>query len=125
MGNSCHSVRLPRHRGGELFGSHQPLIATCVSFAVCLLYPLILPFHPAGLAVLIGVGTLIMMCLGRHEDIVLTASITTVVMVVAAINPQNAWHQPLLRFGDTAAGVAVGVICKWIGSFFYCWREVR
>jgi hypothetical protein len=69
-----------------------------------------------------------MMCLGRREDIVLTASITTVVMVVAAINPQHAWHQPLLRFGDTAAGVAVGVIRKWIGSFFYCrliGREVR
>src|ERR1700739_2398670 len=34
------------------------LIATCVSFALCLLYLLILPFPPVGMAALIAIGTL-------------------------------------------------------------------
>src|ERR1700757_3829896 len=33
------------------------LIATCVSFALCLLYLLIFPFTPVGMAALIGTGT--------------------------------------------------------------------
>jgi hypothetical protein len=40
-------------------------------------------------------------------------------MVVAAMSPQDAWHQPLLRLADTVVGVAVGVTCKWIGSSLY------
>jgi uncharacterized membrane protein YccC len=95
------------------------LIATGVSFALCLAYLVILPFHPAGLAALLGIGTVIMMYLGRRDDIVTTGITTTVVMVVAAMSPQNAWHQPLLRLVDTVIGIAVGVTCKWIGSFLY------
>jgi hypothetical protein len=30
------------------------LIATCVSFALCLAYLVVLPFHPVGLAALLG-----------------------------------------------------------------------
>jgi uncharacterized membrane protein YccC len=78
-----------------------------------------LPFHPAGLAALLGAGTLILMALGRRDDIVTTGITTTVVMVVAAMSPQDAWHQPLLRFADTVVGIAIGVTCKWIGSFLY------
>jgi uncharacterized membrane protein YccC len=95
------------------------LIATCVSFALCLAYLVILPFHPAGLAALLGIGTVIMMYLGRRHDIVTTGITTTVVMVVAAMSPQDAWHQPLLRLVDTVIGIAVGVTCKWIGSSVY------
>jgi uncharacterized membrane protein YccC len=95
------------------------LIATGVSFALCLAYLVILPFHPAGLAVLLGIGTVIMMRLGRRDDIVTTGITTTVVMVVAAVSPRDAWHQPLLRLVDTVVGIAVGVACKWIGSFLY------
>jgi hypothetical protein len=40
-------------------------------------------------------------------------------MVVAAMSPQYAWHQPLLRLVDTVIGIAVGVTCKWIPSFLY------
>src|ERR1700756_6014310 len=40
------------------------LIATCVSFALCLLYLLLFPFQVLGMAVLIGLGTLVMMLLG-------------------------------------------------------------
>ena len=95
------------------------LIATCVSFALCLAYLVVLPFHPAGLAALLGIGTAIMMYLDRRDDIVTTGITTTVVMVVAAMSPQDAWHQPVLRLVDTVVGIAIGVACKWIGSFLY------
>jgi uncharacterized membrane protein YccC len=95
------------------------LIATCVSFALCLAYLVILPFHPVGLAALLGIGTVIMMCLGRRDDIVTTAITTVVVMFVAAISPQDAWHQPIFRLGDTVIGITVGVTCKWIASFLF------
>jgi uncharacterized membrane protein YccC len=95
------------------------LIATGVSFALCLAYLVILPFHPVGLVALLGIGTLIMMYLGRRDDIVTTGITTVVVMVVAGMSPQDAWHQPLLRLVDTLVGMAVGVACKWVGSFLY------
>jgi hypothetical protein len=30
-------------------------------------------------------------------------------MVVAAMSPVDAWHQPLLRLADTVVGIAIGV----------------
>jgi hypothetical protein len=36
------------------------LIATCVRFASCLPYLLLFPYTPVGLAILIGIGTLVM-----------------------------------------------------------------
>lgn len=95
------------------------LIATCVSFALCLPYLLIFPFTPVGLAILLGIGTLVMAALGRRDDIVTTGITTAVVMVVAAMSPKTAWQQPLLRLFDTVVGIALGVICKWIGSYLF------
>src|ERR1700752_3633763 len=46
------------------------LIATCVSFALCLAYLLIFPFTGFGMAIVIGLGTMAMTLLGRQEDIV-------------------------------------------------------
>jgi hypothetical protein len=58
--------------------------------------------------------------LGRRGDIVTTGITTAVVMVVAAMNPEDAWHQPVLRIVDTVVGITVGIICQWIASFgFY------
>jgi hypothetical protein len=34
------------------------------------------------------------------------------VMVVPAINPQDAWHQPFLRPADTIVGVGIGLACN-------------
>ena len=99
------------------------LIATCVSFALCLPYLLIFPFTPVGLATLLGIGTLIMAALGRRDDIVTTGITTVVVMVVAAMSPQKAWQQPLLRLVDTVVGIALGVTFKWIGSYLFNWGE--
>ena len=106
-------------RASSLAAGISRLIATGVSFALCLAYLLVLPFHPAGLAALLGIGTAIMMYLDRRDDIVTTGITTVVIMVVAAMSPQDAWHQPLLRLVDTVVGIAIGVACKWIGSFLY------
>src|SRR6516165_4245344 len=95
------------------------LIATCVSFALCLPYLLIFPFTPVGLAILLGIGTLVMAILDRRDDIVTTGITTAVVMVVAAMSPNDAWQQPLLRLFDTVVGIALGVICKLIGSYLF------
>jgi uncharacterized membrane protein YccC len=95
------------------------LIATCVSFALCLAYLVVAPFHPVRLAALVGIGTVIMLYLGRRDDIGTTGITTVVVMVAAALSPQDAWHQPLLRLGDTLIGITVGVMCKWVASWLY------
>ena len=101
------------------------LIATCVSFALCLPYLLVFPFTPVGLAALLGIGTLMMAALGRRDDIVTTGITTTVVMVVAAMSPQDVWQQPLLRLVDTVVGIALGVACKWFGSYLFHLGEQR
>jgi uncharacterized membrane protein YccC len=89
--------------------------ATSVSFVPCLVYLLIFPFQPWGMATLIGIGGLAMTWMGRPDDTVTTGITTAVVMVVAALSPHNAWQQPILRLVDTAVGVAVGVAAAWIG----------
>ena len=106
-------------RVSSLAAGVSRMAATCVSFALCLAYLVILPFHPVGLAALLGIGTVIMMYLDRRDDIITTGITTAVVMVVAAVSPRDAWHQPLLRLADTVVGIVVGVVCKWIASFLY------
>ena len=95
------------------------LIATCVSFALCLVYLLIFTFTGWGTAVVLGIGTIVMVLLGRQEDIVTTGITTTVVLVAAALSTQPAWHQPILRLVDTLVGIAVGVLCKWLASYAF------
>jgi len=68
------------------------------------------------MALLLALGTIVMTLLGRRDDIIMTSITTVVVMVVAAIDPQEAWRQPLLRLIDTVVGVAVGVCCRWIAA---------
>jgi uncharacterized membrane protein YccC len=91
------------------------MAATSLSFVLCLVYLLIFPFQPWGMAVLIGIGAVAMTLIGRPEDTVTTGITTAVVMVVAALSPHNAWQQPILRVVDTAVGVAVGVAAAWVG----------
>jgi uncharacterized membrane protein YgaE (UPF0421/DUF939 family) len=106
-------------RLGSLSAGIARLIATCVSFALCLLYLLLFPFTPVGMAALIAIGTMVMASLGRRDDIVTVGITTVVVMVVAAMSPSDAWQQPLLRLVDTIVGIAVGVACKWVASFLF------
>ena len=95
------------------------LIATCVSFALCLAYLLIFPFTGWGMAVVLGIGTIVMVLLGRQEDVVTTGITTAVVLVAAALSTQPAWHQPILRLLDTLVGIGVGVLCKWLASYAF------
>jgi len=95
------------------------LIATCVSFALCLPYLWLIPPNIMGMAILLAVGTLVMVLLDRREDIITTAVTTIVVMVVALERPVDAWEQPLLRLVDTVVGIAIGMAGKWIASFAF------
>ena len=84
--------------------------ATLVSFALCFLYLIVFPFSGLGLAVLIGLGFIVVTLIGRPQDAVTTGITTAVVMVVAGLGPRSeAWQQPLLRVVDTVVGVLVGL----------------
>jgi len=92
-------------RTSALSAGISRLIATCVSFALCLAYILVFPFTGFGMAIVIGLGTIVMILLGRRDDIITTAITTAVVLVVAGISPQEAWLQPFFashryRSGD-------------------------
>jgi uncharacterized membrane protein YgaE (UPF0421/DUF939 family) len=74
-------------RDQSLSAGISRMIATCVSFALCLAYLLFLPFNPVGVAALVGIGTLCTILLDRRNEIVTTGITTAVVMVVAALSP--------------------------------------
>jgi uncharacterized membrane protein YccC len=106
-------------RARSLSAGLSRLVATFVSFALCLIYLALFPANALAMIVLIAIGTLLMMVLGRRDDIALTAITTAVILIVAASVARNAWQQPLLRLIDTIVGIAVGVACKWIASFLF------
>ena len=88
--------------------------ATLLSFALCFAYLLVFPFHPLGMAALIGIGAVVMTLIERPDDIITTGITTAVVMVVAGISPHHAWLQPILRLIDTAVGIVIGIAASWI-----------
>jgi hypothetical protein len=88
-----------------------------VGFILCFIYIALLPVTAAGIGLDIGVGTIVMLMLQRHEDIVTTGITTTVVLVVAAIDPRHALAQPPLRLLDTIVGIGVGMLAKWAASY--------
>jgi uncharacterized membrane protein YccC len=120
-------------RASSLSAGLARLIATCVSFALCLVYLLIFPVTWPGMAVVIGLGTIAMMVMGCQDDTVTTGITTAVVLVVAAMTPEQGWQQPFLRLLDTVVGIVVGVLCNWCASYaFYravgdspLWRGCR
>ena len=91
------------------------MAATSLSFALCFIYLLFFPSQVWGMAVLIGIGAVAMSVLDRPDDVITTGITTAVVMVVAAISPDHAWKQPILRLLDTIVGVAVGVAGALVG----------
>lgn len=90
--------------------------ATFLSFALCLIYLLLFPFRIWGVVALIAIGAIVLDLIGRSEDVITASITTTVVMVVAAISPEHAWKQPVLRLIDTIIGIVVGIAGAWIGS---------
>jgi uncharacterized membrane protein YccC len=101
--------------GKSVAAAVSRMSATSVSFVLCLIYLAFLSFHAWALAVLVGASALAVMLLGRPGDAVTAAITTAVIMVVAAVSPQHAWEQPILRLADTVVGVAVGAIAAWTG----------
>jgi uncharacterized membrane protein YccC len=101
--------------GKSVAAAVSRMAATSVSFVLCLVYLAFLPFHAWALAVLVGASALAVMLLGRPGDEVTAGITTAVIMVVAAVSPQHAWEQPILRLADTVVGVAVGAIAAWAG----------
>jgi uncharacterized membrane protein YccC len=89
------------------------LTATTVSFALCLVYLIFLPANAWSIAALIGLSTLAVLLLGRPGDAITAAISSAVVMVVAAVSPEHAWQQPILRLIDTIIGAAIGVAFAW------------
>jgi uncharacterized membrane protein YgaE (UPF0421/DUF939 family) len=104
-------------REGSLTAGVSRLAATCVSFVLCFIYVALFPVNAAGIGLVIGVGTIVMLLLGRREDIVTTGITTTVVLVVCAIDPKHALAQPWLRLLDTIVGIGVGMLLKWVTSY--------
>ena len=105
-----------------LRGSYEQTVAaaisrvagTLVSFAVCVIYLAVLPFHVWALAALIGVSSLVMILAGRPGDAATAAISTAVLIALADVTRQHAWEQPLLRLADTVVGVLVGVAAAWL-----------
>ena len=85
-------------------------------FILCLGYLLLFPFSSWGMTILIAIGAVILVIIGRPGEVITTSITTTVVMVVAGISPQHAWHQPILRLFDTLIGIAVGIAAAWIAK---------
>ena len=110
----------------SMTGAWSRMFATLVSFGLCLLYLLILPFSGLGLAVLIGLGFIVVTLLGRPQDAVTTGITTAVVMVVAGLGPRSdAWQQPLLRVLDTVVGVLVGIAAARLALLVGRWVRTR
>ena len=90
------------------------LSATSVSFALCLIYLIFLPFHVWALGLLVGASALAVILLGRRGDAVSAGISSAVVMIASRLDPQHAWQQPILRFIDTLVGVVVGIAAAWL-----------
>jgi uncharacterized membrane protein YccC len=95
------------------------LVATSVSFALCLVYLSLARPSASGMALVLAVGTVVLILIGRRDEIITTAITTIVVMVVAILNPADALSQPLLRLMDTVVGIAVGVACSFAVAFAF------
>jgi uncharacterized membrane protein YccC len=107
-----------RHGYAQSLGAAlSRMTATAVSFGLCFVYLLILPFHVWGMAGLIAIGAIVLELIGRADDIITTSITTAVVMVVAAIGPHAAWREPILRLVDTAFGASIGLGAAWTCTF--------
>lgn len=102
------SVRVSRHS----FASRT--IATLISSALCLLYLLVFPVTPWGIAGVVGLGAVVLSAGHLQAETVTTSITTAVVLVVADLDVTGAaWHEPLVRVGATVIGGAVGLTSAW------------
>jgi uncharacterized membrane protein YccC len=99
---------------GSATAAVSRMTATLLSFFLSLIYLLLLPVRPVGLAVMIGVSWLAATLIGRPQDAVTAGITTAIVLGVASLSPHDVWQQPILRLVDTALGTAVGLGTAWI-----------
>jgi uncharacterized membrane protein YccC len=99
------------------------LIATSLSFVLCLVYLSLARPSAAGMALLLAAGTVVLILFDRRDEIITTAITTIVVMAVAILNPADALSQPLLRLMDTVVGISVGVVCSLAVALAFSRRE--
>jgi uncharacterized membrane protein YccC len=99
--------------------------ATFAGFLLCLVYVLLFPFHVWGMAALIGIGAIAMRLLKRPDDTITTGVTVAVLMVISALNPHNAWREPILRLVDTVLGVTVGMAGAWVANALCLWNKQR
>lgn len=97
----------------SVHAAYSRIVATVLSFVLCMIYLLVFPFSPLGLAVIIGVGTVILKLFGHEQEIVTAGITTAVIMVIAAPSP-NPWEEPILRLADTLLGIGVGLAAVWL-----------
>jgi uncharacterized membrane protein YccC len=89
-------------------------VATVVSFVLCIAYLLVFPFHPLGLAAVVGLGAVVLLLARRGSDVVTAGVTTAVILVVAAQTPDKTWEPPVLRLINTAIGIGVGLAMAWL-----------
>ncbi len=113
-------------RNPSLRAAVARFFATCVSCVLTFVYLLLLPFSPVGMAVIIGIGAVVVILLGRRDDVVTTGITTAVIMVVAGMGPASlGWTIPPLRLLDTVIGIVVAIGCWWIAKFLFVFNGQR
>jgi uncharacterized membrane protein YccC len=71
-------------RAHSLSAGISRLIATFASCCLCLIYLWLLPAATIGMAVLIAIGAMLMILIGRRDEMGLTAITIAVIMIIAA-----------------------------------------
>jgi uncharacterized membrane protein YccC len=108
-------LRSSRHE--SLAAAIARLRPALVSFVLCLAYLAFWPPSLGATALLIAIGSLLVQTLGHREELGTAAIATSVIMYVAMIHTSDFWHEPIFRFLDTAAGVAVGLAVAVVNSW--------
>ena len=116
---TCRAT-VPTVRTGTVLSLGQGMLSVTDSRARQL--PAFFSFHSWTLPKFIAISGLAVTVLGRPDDAITAAITTAVVLVVAALSPNEAWRKPILRFADTVIGVAVGIEIVWIGLRLICPR---
>ena len=115
----AHALVFPDTARASFSAGVARMVATSVSFALCLVYLSLARPSASGMALVLAAGTVVLILIGRRDEIITTAITTIVVMVVAILNPADALSQPLLRLMDTVVGIAVGVACSCVVAFAF------
>jgi uncharacterized membrane protein YccC len=90
------------------------MVATVVSSGLCFTYLLVLPFTAWAIALVVGIGVLVLAALGLSAETVTTSITSAVVLVVAGLDGAgHGWEDPLIRVVTTLVGGLVGLAAAW------------